>query len=120
MRGCRTMCVCTRRSLVIPMAVLASATRVAAAVPAEHRDFIAAAFRMKDEAVARGDQPYGAVVVKDSRIVGHAPSRVVPTNDASAHAEREAIRDAQARLSSIELPDSLLYSTSRPCAACER
>ena len=114
------MCVCTRRSLVITMAVLASATRVAAAVPAEHRDFIAAAFRMKDEAVARGDQPYGAVVVKDSRIVGHAPSRVVSKNDASAHAEREAIRDAQARLGSIELSDCVLYSSSRPCAACER
>src|SRR5688572_8330609 len=64
--------------------------------------------------------PYGAVVVEDRRIVGHAPSRVVSKNDASAHAEREAIRDAQARLRSIELSDCVLYSSSRPCAACER
>jgi tRNA(Arg) A34 adenosine deaminase TadA len=75
---------------------------------------------MKDEAVARGDQPYGAVVVKDDRIIGYGPSRVVANNDATAHAEREAIRDAQAHLGTIDLSGCLLYSTSRPCPACER
>jgi tRNA(Arg) A34 adenosine deaminase TadA len=114
------MCGCTRRSVIVAMAVLAPATRAVAAVSAEHRDFIAAAFKMRDEAVARGDQPYGAVVVRNSRIVGYAPSRVVLKNDASAHAEREAIRDAQTRLGSSDLSGSLLYSSSRPCAACER
>jgi tRNA(adenine34) deaminase len=86
----------------------------------EHRDFIAAAFKMREEAIAGGDQPYGAVVVRHSRIVGYAPSRVVAKNDASAHAEREAIRDAQARLDSADLSECVLYSSSRPCVACER
>jgi tRNA(adenine34) deaminase len=114
------MCECNRRSLIVAMAVLASAARVPAAAANEHRDFIAAAFKMRDEAVARGDQPYGAVVVRNNRIIGYAPSRVVSKKDATAHAEREAIRDAQARLGSADLSESVLYSSSRPCAACER
>jgi tRNA(Arg) A34 adenosine deaminase TadA len=114
------MCQCNRRSAIVALVALASAPRAATATASEHRDFIAAAFKMREEAIARGDQPYGAVVVRHSRIVGYAPSRVVSKNDASAHAEREAIHDAQARLGSADLSDSMLYSSSRPCAACER
>jgi tRNA(adenine34) deaminase len=94
------------------------ATRVRAA-PREHQEFVDAAFRMKAEAVRAGDQAFGAVVVKDRRIIGFGPSRVVLRNDSSAHAEREAMRDAQARLGSADLSGCLLYSTSRPCANCE-
>ena len=115
-------CGCTRRSLI---AVAASAwavvaARAEAAAPDQHRAFVAAAFRMKDEAIRRGDQAYGAVVVKDGLIVGDGPSRVVLKNDPTAHAEREAIRDAQARLGNPDLSGCLLYSTSRACPMCER
>ncbi|HEY6087454.1 MAG TPA: deaminase [Burkholderiaceae bacterium] len=41
------------------------------------------------------------------------------TDDPNAHAEREAIRDAQRRLGRRDLGGSVLYSTSRPCRACE-
>ena len=91
----------------------------AEAAPAEHREFIAAAFRMKDDAVRAGDQPFGAVVVKDDRIVGFGPSRVVLKKDETAHAEREAIRDAQAKLGQSDLSGAILYSSSRPCSLCE-
>ena len=74
---------------------------------------------MRDEAVRAGDQAYGAVVVRDGRIVGLGPSRVVSKKDWAAHAEREAIREAQARLARSDLSGCLLYSNSRPCAACE-
>jgi tRNA(adenine34) deaminase len=100
-------------------ALLGIATRAKAAPPSEHRDFIDAAFKMKAEAVRLGDQPFGAVVVKDGRIIGYGPSRVILKQDTTAHAEREAIREAQARLGT-DLSGCLLYSTSRPCAACER
>ena len=118
------MCPCTRRSAMLVMAAVALglASRAKASVnpAAEHQEFLAAAFKMKDEAIAKGDQPYGAVVVSDGRIIGFGPSRVVLKKDANAHAEREAIRDAQARLGTDDLSGSVLYSTSRPCAACER
>jgi tRNA(adenine34) deaminase len=45
---------------------------------------------------------------------------VVKRSDPAAHAEREAIRDAQKRLGRAELSGSVLYSTSRPCRDCER
>jgi tRNA(Arg) A34 adenosine deaminase TadA len=100
------------------LAVLPSA---AVADPLDaHREFIAAALAMKEAAVRAGDQPYGAVVVQKNRIVGYGPSRVVTRKDFSAHAEREAIRDAQTRLSRSDLSDCVMYSTSRPCGACER
>ncbi len=75
---------------------------------------------MKDEAVRGGDQAYGAVVVKDGRIIGFGPSRVVLKKDWTAHAEREAIREAQARLGRTDLSGCVLYSSSRPCFECER
>jgi tRNA(Arg) A34 adenosine deaminase TadA len=113
---------CTRRSAMVATAtaLLGIATRAKAAPPSEHRDFIDAAFKMKAEAVRLGDQPFGAVVVKDGRIIGYGPSRVILKQDATAHAEREAIREAQARLGTTDLSGCVLYSTSRPCAACER
>src|SRR5206468_2330989 len=79
----------------------------------------AAAFRMKDDAVRARDQPYGAVVVKDGSIIGFGPSRVVLKQDPTAHAEREAMREAQARMGSSDLTGCLLYSSSRPCSMCE-
>ena len=101
-------------------ALLASvATRARAAASSEHREFVNAAFNMKAVAVAAGDQAYGAVVVKDRKIVGHGPSRVVQKKDWTAHAEREAIRDAQARLGTQDLSGCILYSSSHPCANCE-
>lgn len=74
---------------------------------------------MKRLAESWGDQPYGAVVVADGVVVGEGPSRVVKRGDPTAHAEREAIRDAQRRLGRPSLAGSVLYSTSRPCRPCE-
>ena len=74
---------------------------------------------MRNEALRSGDQAYGAVVLRGGEIVGAAPSRVVTTNDPTAHAEMEAIRDAVRRLGSRDLAGSILVSTSRPCSMCE-
>ena len=110
----------TRRALMLgTVAVTAGLASRAKAASAEHREFIEAAFRMRDEAVRAGDQAYGAVMVKDGRIIGFGPSRVVLKNDFTAHAEREAIREAQARLGSRDLSGCILYSSSRPCSQCE-
>ena len=82
--------------------------------------FIDKAFEMKRLAESTGDQSYGAVVVRGNEIVGLGPSRVVVKKDWTAHAEREAMRDAQAKLGKSDLSDCVMYSTSRPCADCER
>ena len=83
------------------------------------KGFMMKAFEMKREAVASGDQAYGAVVVKDDRIVSAAPSRVVTNVDPTAHAEMEALRDAAAHLASRDLSGCVLYSSSPHCPMCE-
>lgn len=74
---------------------------------------------MRKLALSWGDQAYGAVLVKDNRIIGHGPSRVVKYKDPEAHAEREAIKDALAGSGAQAVMGAILYSTSRPCRACE-
>ncbi len=115
------MCPRSRRSALAFMAAAAAAlaTRAKAAPPPKHRPFVDAAFQMKDAAIKAGDQPYGAVLVKNDHVIGFGPSRVVLKSDWTAHAEREAIREAQARLGTADLSDCVLYSTSRPCSNCE-
>ena len=114
----------TRRALLRLLATFAAlrgaAVAKAASLDARRQEFVAAAFAMKRQAERNGDQSYGAVVVRGEAIVGWGPSRVVVDNDGNAHAERVALRDAQARLGRSDLSDCVMYSTSRPCGACER
>lgn len=81
--------------------------------------YLAEAFRMKERATASGDQPYGAVVVVNGEIAGFGPSRVIVDRNPDAHAERIALWDAQRRLVTKNLSGGIIYSTSRPCAACQ-
>lgn len=81
--------------------------------------FLAEAERMKQQAIAAGDQPYGAVLVLDDKIIGLGPSRVVTDKNPNAHAERVAIWAAQIALKRKDLTGAILYSTSRPCGGCE-
>ena len=83
------------------------------------KHYVSRAFEMRELAEKTGDQAYGAVIVKNNRIVGHAPSRVVVNQDPTAHAEMEAIRDAARRLGIRNLSDCTMYSSSRPCPMCE-
>lgn len=83
------------------------------------RKWYDASVSMKRLAQSWGDQPYGAVLVLDGQLVGEGPSRVMKNQDSTAHAEREAIRDAQRRLGRASLSGAVLYSTSRPCNLCE-
>jgi len=104
----------------VPLVALVPAARGSPDTPRQPEiAWYRAAQRMKQLAESWGDQPYGAVLVLDGRIVGEGPSRVVKLGDPSAHAEREALRDAARRLRGRSLAGSVLYSTSRPCALCE-
>jgi tRNA(Arg) A34 adenosine deaminase TadA len=86
---------------------------------AKSKAFMTRAEAMKRLAVEAGDQPYGAIIVKDGEIVGEGPSRVVTQGDPTAHAEIEAIRDAARRLGTRDLSGCVMYGTSRPCRMCE-
>ena len=98
---------------------LANSAQQSYTSPAPERRWYEAAVAQKRLAESWGDQPFGAVLVADATIIGEGPSRVVKLGDPGAHAEREAIRDAQRRLGRSNLACSVLYSTSRPCRQCE-
>jgi tRNA(Arg) A34 adenosine deaminase TadA len=102
------------------LAAFFSTVRPTDAVDAKKQPFVAEAARMKQEAIASGDQPFGAVVVMDDTIVGYGPSRVVTDGNLNAHAERVALWDAQRRLGTRNLSGAVIYSTSRPCSICEK
>ncbi len=80
--------------------------------------FAARALALRDQALASGDQGYGAVIVREGRIVGEAPSRVVVNRDPTAHAEMEAIRDAARRLGTRDLSGCAMYGSARACPMC--
>ena len=65
-----------------------------------------------------GALPYGAVIVKDGRIVGEGLNRALGKHDPTSHGEVEAIRDACSRLATIDLSGCDLYTTAEPCAMC--
>jgi tRNA(Arg) A34 adenosine deaminase TadA len=99
---------------------LGGAVMALAAVPTRGADeFMRRAFELRRLAVERGDQPYGAVVVREGRIVGEGVSAVITTPDPTAHAEMQAIRDAARRLKTRNLAGAEMYGTSRACPMCE-
>lgn len=62
--------------------------------------------------------PFGAVVVRNGKIVGRGWNRVTSANDPTAHAEIVAIRDACRRLKTFRLDDCELYTSCEPCPMC--
>lgn len=62
--------------------------------------------------------PFGAVVVRDGKIVGEGWNRVLAGNDPTAHGEIVAIRDAAQRLGTYCLAGCDLYTTGEPCPMC--
>lgn len=62
--------------------------------------------------------PFGAVVVRDGRIIGRGMNETRTTCDPTAHAEIQAIRDACRNLNSIELVGASIYCSAEPCPMC--
>jgi tRNA(adenine34) deaminase len=69
-------------------------------------------------ALAAGEVPVGAVIVKDGEIIGTGFNRNLTDNDPTAHAEVIALREAAARLGNHRLPGCTLVCTIEPCAMC--
>ena len=65
-----------------------------------------------------GGGPFGAVIVKDGRIVAEGPNVVTSSCDPTAHAEVTAIRRACAALGQFRLSGCEIYSSCEPCPMC--
>ena len=62
--------------------------------------------------------PFGAIVVKDDKIIAEGNNAVTSTNDPTAHAEVVAIRNACKKLNSFQLEDCIIYTSCEPCPMC--
>ena len=80
--------------------------------------FMARAIELSIESVKSGGGPFGAVIVRDGKIVGEGFNRVTSMNDPTAHAEVTAIRQACAKLGTFELKDCEIYTSCEPCPMC--
>lgn len=83
-----------------------------------HDDFMRQAIALAVENVKNGGGPFGAVIVKDDRVVATGVNRVVPNNDPTAHAEVNAIRAACVKLGAFNLSGCVLYTSCEPCPMC--
>jgi tRNA(Arg) A34 adenosine deaminase TadA len=86
---------------------------------APYPEFLRRAITLATENVlgARGG-PFGAVIVREGRIVGEGANSVTTTNDPTAHAEVNAIRAACRTLGTFVLAGCELYTSCEPCPMC--
>ena len=77
------------------------------------------AIELSREKMSDGDGgPFGAVIVKDGRIVGEGWNQVTSCDDPTAHAEVVAIREACQTLGTFSLEGAVMYASCEPCPMC--
>lgn len=62
--------------------------------------------------------PFGAVVVKEGKIISACGNSVTPDNDPTAHAEVNVIREACRKLGTYQLDGCEVYASCEPCPMC--
>ena len=82
-------------------------------------DYMRRAIRLAEDNAASGNGgPFGAVIVKDGKVVAEGSNTVTVDNDPTAHAEVNAIRRACAVLGTFDLSGCELYTSCEPCPMC--
>ena len=80
--------------------------------------FMRMAINEARQALKREEVPIGAVVVAGDRVVGRGHNLVETLQDATAHAEMQALTAASSTLGGKYLRDCTLYVTLEPCPMC--
>ncbi len=84
-----------------------------------NRAFMQEAIALATENVASGrGGPFGAVVVKDGKVIATGVNLVTASNDPTAHAEVTAIRNACQTLGTFQLEGCEVYTSCEPCPMC--
>lgn len=82
-------------------------------------EFMKRAIELSRDHMNKGDGgPFGAVIVKDGKIISEGWNQVSSTNDPTAHAEVNAIRKACQDLNTFELSGCEIYTSCEPCPMC--
>ena len=80
--------------------------------------FLARAIELATENVANEGGPFGALIVRDGRVLAEGQNRVTATLDPTAHAEVTAIRAACQIVKDFSLAGATLYTSCEPCPLC--
>ena len=81
--------------------------------------FMTIAIKEANKGLKKNDGgPFGAVIVKKGKVIAKGHNEVLKTNDPTAHAEINAIREATSKLKRFDLSDCEIYSTCEPCPMC--
>jgi len=87
--------------------------------PEQAERFMRRAIELGRQGAEAGDGgPFGAVIVKEGKIIAEGWNRVLVENDPTAHGEMVAIRAASQKLKSFSLPGCELYTSGEPCPMC--
>ncbi len=81
-------------------------------------DFMREAIALSCSSVEHGGGPFGAVIVRDGKIIARGSNSVTLLNDPTAHAEVSAIRAACSSEKSFKLEGCELYTSCEPCPMC--
>ncbi len=85
----------------------------------DKKKFMLEAIKLSIDNVKSGKGgPFGAVVVKDGKIIATGVNGVTTSNDPTAHAEVVAIRNACKALNSFQLTGCEIYTSCEPCPMC--
>jgi len=84
----------------------------------DHERFIQMALELAQRAVAHGNHPFGALLVKDEKIVLTAENTVNTDTDCTRHAELNLVSRASRELDAQTLSQCTLYTSTEPCAMC--
>lgn len=85
----------------------------------EKENFMREAIRLSIDNMRAGNGgPFGAIIVKDGKIISRGYNKVTSTNDPTAHAEVVAIREACKTLNSFQLAGCEIYTSCEPCPMC--
>ncbi len=84
-----------------------------------HKQFLEQAIALASRNVTNQQGgPYGAVIVKEGKVIAASGNCVTLNKDPTAHAEITAIRQACITLNDFQLKDCILYSSCEPCPMC--
>jgi len=84
----------------------------------ENQYMLEAIKKAEENIISGTGGPFGAVVVKDGKIISSVGNRVTSTNDPTAHAEVVAIREACEVLNTFDLSGCEIYASCEPCPMC--
>jgi len=74
-------------------------------------DFLEQAIQLAYANIEQGGRPFGALIVKDDKVIAKAVNQIMETNDPTAHAELQAIRAASKQLESPSLAGCSVFAS---------